>query len=203
MQMSDEKRMLGSYEIEQSIFIGDKEVVFGVDKAQELPYMVCYCDYNNPLSAEWPTEAIGTDDYLEAMQVFTERINLQIEQARAENEKFKFDMTPITKADCFPDKRNESIVGKVVVMDVEPLRHEYQHSAYQLILADGGNGANGGRGQAVFGTRLSDGHKSRWERYSVLGEIKPERMPAWAKEALAKMDKPQERAKKPHSREER
>ncbi len=58
--MSDEKRMLGTYAIEQSIFIGDKEVVFGVDKTQELPFMVCYCDYKNPLSAEWPTEAIGS-----------------------------------------------------------------------------------------------------------------------------------------------
>ena len=29
--MSNEKRMLGNYEITQSIYIGDKEVVFGVD----------------------------------------------------------------------------------------------------------------------------------------------------------------------------
>ncbi len=61
-QMSDEKRMVGTYIIEQSLFIGDKEVVFGVDKTQEAPFMVCYCDYHNPLSAAWPTEAIGSDD---------------------------------------------------------------------------------------------------------------------------------------------
>ncbi len=30
--MSEEKRKLGDYEIIQSIYIGDKEVVFGVDK---------------------------------------------------------------------------------------------------------------------------------------------------------------------------
>ena len=202
MQMSDEKRMLGTYAIEQSIFIGDKEVVFGVDKTQELPFMVCYCDYNNPLSAEWPAEAIGTEDYLEAMQTFTERVQLQVEQTRAEQEKFKFDMTPFTVSDCISDDRNKSIVGKVVVINTEPKRYEYQHSAYQLVLADGGNGANGGRGQAVFGTCLSDGHRARWERYDVIGEIKPERMPDWAKEALAKIQK-QEKAKKPHSREER
>lgn len=29
--MSKEKRMLGNYEITRSIYIGDKEVVFGVD----------------------------------------------------------------------------------------------------------------------------------------------------------------------------
>lgn len=49
--MSKEKRMAGSYEIEQSIYIGEKEVLFGVNKAEEYPFMVCYCSYNNPLSA--------------------------------------------------------------------------------------------------------------------------------------------------------
>ena len=73
--MSKEKRMAGSYEIEQSIYIGEKEVLFGVNKAEEYPFMVCYCSYNNPLSAPWCTEAIGTDDYLEAMQVFTDRVS--------------------------------------------------------------------------------------------------------------------------------
>lgn len=200
--MDDEKRMMDTYEIEQSIFIGDKEVLFGVDKAKEYPFMVCYCDYNNPLSAPWPTEAIGTDDYLEAMQIFTDRIKLQIELTRTEQEKFKFDKTPFTAKDCIPDNRNESIVGKVVVINAEPKRYEYQHCAYQLVLADSGNGALGGRGQGVFGTCLSDGHRARWERFDVLGEIKPDSMPEWAKQALSKLQQ-QEKAKKAHSREER
>lgn len=200
--MSEEKRMVGSYEVEQSIFIGEKEVLFGVSQKEEYPFMVCYCDYNNPLSAPWYTEAVGTDDYLEAMELFCDRVQAQIVLTRSEQEKFKFDKTPFTAADCIPDKKNESIIGKVVVIDAEPKRYEYQHVAYQLILADSGNGASGGRGQAVFGTCLATGERSRWERYDVLGEIRPERMPQWAKEALHTI-KNQEKAKKPHSREER
>ncbi len=46
-----------------------------------------------------------------------------------------------------------------------------------LSLVDGGHGARGGRGQAVFGTSLADGKHARWERYDVLGEIKPEKCP--------------------------
>ena len=46
--MNDEKRMIGNYAVEQSIHIGKKEVVFCVDKRAEHPYVVCYCDYNNP-----------------------------------------------------------------------------------------------------------------------------------------------------------
>lgn len=200
--METEKRMIGSYEIEQSLFLGDKEVLLGVDKKLEYPFMVCYCTYDNPLSAPWAIEAIASDDYLKAMQVFTDRVQTQIEQARTELEKFPFDKKPFTIEDCIPDNKNENIVDKVVVINAEPKRYEYQHPAYQLILADGGNGAIGGRGQAVFGTCLSNGHRARWERYDVLGVIKPERMPDWAKKALAKI-KQQEKIKKPHSREER
>ena len=200
--MSEEKRMVGSYEVEQSIFIGEKEVLFGVSQKEEYPFMVCYCDFNNPLSAPWYTEAVGTDDYLEAMELFCDRVQAQIVLTRSEQEKFKFDKTSFTTADCIPDKKSESIIGKVVVIDAEPKRYEYQHAAYQLVLADGGNGASGGRGQAVFGTCLATGERSRWERYDVLGEIRPERMPQWAKEALHAI-KNQEKAKKPHSREER
>lgn len=151
---NEEKRMLGDYEVRQSIHIGKKEVVFGVNEADKYPFMVCFCTYDNPFSLAWATEAVGTDDYLEAMQIFTDRVQAQIEVVKEEQSRFDFDMTPFTKDDCIPDNRNESIVGKVVVINTELNRYEYQHSAYQLVLVDGGHGAIGGRGQAVFGTCL-------------------------------------------------
>lgn len=201
--MDNEKRMIDTYVIEQSLFIGDKEVLFGVDKSKEYPYMVCDCSYDNPLSVPWATEAIGTDDYLEAMQIFTDRVKSQIELTKTEQAKFGFDMNPFTIDDCIPDDKGKSIMGKVVVLNAEPKRYEYQHSAYQLVLVDGGNGASGrGRGQGVFGTQLASGKRARWERFDVLGEIKPECMPDWAKKSLAKIQE-QEKAKKSHSREER
>lgn len=184
--MSEEKRMLGNYEVVNSIYIGDKEVVFGVDKSDKYPFLVSYCDYHNPFGVPWATESVGCDDYLEAMGIFIQRVQSQIEQTKSELSKFAFDNTVFTKDHCIPDKRSSSIVGKVVVINAEPKRYEYQHPAFQLVLADGGNGATGGRGNAVFGTCLATGEKSRWERYDVLGEIKPECMPDWAKEALAK-----------------
>lgn len=199
---NEEKRMISSYEVIQSIHIGKKEVVFGVDEKEESPFLVCDCTYDNPLSAEWVTDAVGSDDYLEAMQIFTDRVQEQIGLVRAEQEQFKFDMTPFTISDCIPDDRDKNIVGKVVVINAEVNRYEYRHSAYQLVLVDGGHGARGGRGQAVFGTSLADGKHARWERCDVLGEIKPEKMPVWAKEALAKIQS-QEKAKKSKSREER
>ena len=141
--MSKEKRMLGNYEITQSIYIGDKEVVFGVDTKDPHPFMVCYCDYHNPLSAAWPTEGVASDDYLEAMQIFVDRVQSQIDRTKEELSKFPFDKTLFTKEHCIPDDGMRNIVGKVVVINSEPKRYEYQHPAYQLILADGGHGATG------------------------------------------------------------
>lgn len=199
---NEEKRMIGSYLVENSIHLGNKEVVFGVDKNEQYPFMVCYCTYDNPLGVPWAQEAVGTDDYLEAMQIFLDRVQAQLELSKAELAKFPFDKTVFTVKDCIPDDRNSNIVGKVVVINAEPKRYEYQHPAYQLVLADGGHGATGGRGQAVFGTCLATGERGRWERYDVLGEIRPEKMPDWAKEALVGI-KAQEKEKKHREREER
>ena len=52
---NEEKRMLGDYEVKQSIHIGKKEVVFGVNEADQYPFMVCCCTYDNPFSAAWAT----------------------------------------------------------------------------------------------------------------------------------------------------
>ncbi len=183
---NEEKRMISSYEVIQSIHIGKKEVVFGIDEKEKYPFLVCDCTYDNPLSAEWVTDAVGSDDYLEAMQIFTDRVQEQIGLVRAEQEQFKFDMTPFTIDDCIPDNKNDSIVGKVVAINAEVNRYEYRHSAYQLVLVDGGHGARGGRGQAVFGTSLADGKHARWERYDVLGEIKPEKCPIGRKKPSQK-----------------
>ena len=111
--MREEKRMLGNYEVVNSIYIGDKEVVFGVDKSDKYPFLVSYCDCHNPLGVPWATESVGCDDYLEAMELFIQRVQSQIEQTKSELSKFAFDNTVFTKEHCIPDKRSSSIVGKV------------------------------------------------------------------------------------------
>lgn len=125
--MSEEKRMIGSYEVEHSIHLGDKEVILGVDKKEQYPFMVCYCTYDNPLGVPWATEAVGSDDYLEAMQIFLDRVQAQVELSKTELAKYPFDKTVFIVKDCIPDDKGKSIVGKVVVINAEPKRYEYQH----------------------------------------------------------------------------
>ena len=74
------------------------------------------------------------------------------------------------------------------------LRSEYQRADRQLYLVTGGFGASANsRGSAVFCKNLHTGEHTRFERRDVLGEVKPERLPDWAKkksEDLPKQDKP-------------
>ncbi len=180
----EETRKLENYTILESLYLGDREIVLGMDKEEAMPYMVCDCTYNNAFGVAWPSNAVASDDYLEAMEIYTDRVKGQIEKVRSELAKFPFDLTPFTAEDCLPENSSDSIIGKVVVIKASSMRKEYQHSAYQLVYVEGGHGASGGRGNAVFGTCLGTGEKGRWERFNVLGEIRPDRMPDWAQEKL-------------------
>ena len=171
--MSEEKRMLGNYEVTQSIYVGDKEVVLAVDKKEQYPFLVCYCDYHNPLSAAWATEGVASDDYLEAMEIFTERVQSQIDRTRAELSKFPFDKAVFTKEHCIPDDHKSNIVGKVVVLNAETKRYEYQHPAYQLILTEGGSGATGGRGQRCLALALPREKEPDGKGTMCLGKSSP------------------------------
>ena len=179
-----EERMIENFTVLHSLYLGDREIVLGMDKEEAMPYMVCDCTYNNAFGVAWPSNAVATDDYLEAMEILTDRVKAQIEKVRSELAQFPFDLTPFTAEDCLPENRDGSIIGKVIVIKTESLRREYQHSAYQLVYVEGGHGASGGRGNAVFGTCLGTGEKGRWERFNVLGEIRLDRMPDWAQEKL-------------------
>ena len=201
----DEKRKINNYTVEQSFNVGGREVIFGVDDTREDPFVVAYAEYFSPMDAYLMSEPERYKHYLSAMMDYCSRCTEQVKAMQEEHSKFGFSLAPLTAQDCIPCPPDESIIGKVVVMDVSHNRREYRHCAYQLVLAEGGNGASGGRGSAVFGTCLATGEKARWERYEVLGEIKPEQMPFWAKDALKKMQEQSaaEKSARKRSREAR
>ena len=177
--MATEKRMIENFTVLQSLSLGDRELVLGVNKDAALPYMTCYCSGSG--SPAWPTEVAASKDYLEALEVFADRIKHQIREVRSELGRFPYDMDPFSAEDCLPLDWDSGVLGKVLVLRPESLRPEYQHGAYQLIHAQAGSGR---RGSPVFGTFLATGDKGRWKRADVLGEIRPERLPRWARRRL-------------------
>lgn len=89
----------------------------------------------------------------------------------------------VNRNDCHSINDYETLKGKIIVLDKEVLLKEYQSVSHQLYLADDGFGCYPkGNGNAIFAYNLYTGKKTRIEKYDVLGVIKEERMPEWAKE---------------------
>ena len=81
--------------------------------------------------------------------------------------------------------------GKVMVLKPEILKDEYKNPDMQLFYCKDGFGCSPtARGRKVYGQFLTDGEKTCYERKDFLGELKPEHLPAWAKEKLAELKKP-------------
>ncbi len=205
MPMADEKRMVAetNYAVRCAIHIGDSEVLVAEDMKEPDGMYYFVANYrNNGLIGEY-SDCQVSGDYLEIMQEFTNRLTVQIEKANERNSTADFQTALITEEQCYPNDYRQSIDGKVVAIKASALRPEYRRGDVQLVLVNGGNGSHANaRGSAVFCYHLNDGHHTRFERYDVLGEIKPEHMPDWAKENLSKI-KQQMKEKKSHSREER
>lgn len=184
--MSEEKRMVDTYEVKHAIHVGDKEILFAVDdRKPDCPYMVCDCTWDNPLGIDHYFNASGSADYLEVMTEFTDRLKAQLAAVRAERDKIIVSLPPFTMEHCNPNDYGESIENKVVVIRGECLRPEYRTAEKQLVLATGGFGtyANS-RGRAVYTINLYSGKESRWNREDLLGTIKLEHLPDWARERL-------------------
>ena len=193
--MSDEteKRMAGNYEVTQGIQIGDREVVFGVDETAEMPYLCAFYSSNGIFESY--QECMVGDDYAEIMELFADRVKAQCVKVHGEQEKVTVPREKITVDKCIPMFKCGDIAGKVMAVKPEALRPEYRSAEHQLVLVTGGNGAREhSLGSACFCTNLYTGERSRWERYDMQGEVKPECLPEWAKERFAEIQK-QEAAK--------
>jgi len=178
MPKENNARMIENYEVLQSIHIGDREVLFCEDKSAEHRYACFYYREHSVIGEAF--DGKGSNDYLEIMELFCQRVQGQIEQMRAARLP---DMEVITADMCHPNEYDQSIDGKVIAIKSEALRPEYRSAEHQIHLVCGGNGARGGaRGRAVFCQNLHSGQRSRFERHEVQGEVKLECLPQWAKE---------------------
>ena len=180
--MPNEKRMIDKFEIIHAIQVGAREVVVGVSPEQE--FMCCFCTRDGML--EHYADAMVSDDYLEIMELYADRLKSQVSVIRAQRNTIHVPLTMLREEQCFPMDSETDITGKVVAIKPDSLRYEYQQADRQLILVTNGGGARGNsRGSAVFGINVFTGRNAgRWERLDILGEVRPEHLPQWAKDRL-------------------
>ena len=81
---NSEKRMAGDYEIIQSVYVGDKEVVLGENLADTSggKYLCSLCQHSD--WGGYHQEIFTSNSYLETMRIFGERIVKQTEKVQQE-----------------------------------------------------------------------------------------------------------------------
>lgn len=188
MDGQPDKRMAENYEITQSVRIGDKEVVMGVDETTAMPYFCAFYICNEIFESY--EDCMIFDDYVEMVELFAERVSGQCQKVREEKKQITVPKEPITADMCHRITLDTNMVGKVMAICESVLYPEYRMATHQLVYVTGGNGAMANaRGRACFCTNLCSGKRYKFTRCDFYGEIKPEYLPDWAKEKVQKIRK--------------
>lgn len=203
--MSEEKRMVSDtgFEVVHAIRLGDSEVLVAENMKEKYGEQYLVANFtDNGIVGEYSSCVVG--DYMEIMKEFTERLNIQIDKINDRFGKADYQAEPFTAEHCYPNDYKQSIESHIVAIKASALLPEYRRGDVQLIYVTGGNGAKANaRGSAVFCYHLNNGKHTRFERQDVLGQVKPECIPDWAKQRLADIQKNIAAEKKAASREER
>ena len=112
MVMREKKRMIQNFEIIHSLQIGAREVVVGISPEQE--FMCCFCTQDD--IAEYYSEAMSSNDYLEIMELYADRVKGQIAAVQAQRRTLHIPLDMLGREHCFPLLNGDDITGKVVAV---------------------------------------------------------------------------------------
>ena len=188
--MSDEKRKIGEYTVLSAVNVGEKEIILASNEQSTdgEKYLCGFVERNDLF--ELCSECMVSDDYIEIVHFFGSRVANEAELFRKQVEKLDIPVAVITEADCIPDHYTKDINGKIIAIDPKVLKPEFRRADRQLYLVTGGFGASANsRGSAVFCTNLHTGESTRYERMDIMGEVKPDCMPDWAKEKAQELSR--------------
>lgn len=190
--MNETKRIINDYEIIQSFYVGEKEVVVGENKNAEYKYICGYYESNEIF--ERINDCRATNDYLDIMTLFCDRAKEQVELCKQTQ---KTEIGILTPDMYSPVDIYDDLTGKLVVEKIEHLRREYQNAENQLFYVTGGNGAKpNARGTKVFGYSFASKKHCYIRRHDVEGVVDKATLPEWAKTDLAEIQKQIKREEK-------
>ena len=190
--MNESKRIITDYEIIQSFYVGEKEVVVGENKNAEYRYICGYYESNEIF--ERINDCRASNDYLDIMTLFCDRAKEQVELCKQTQ---KTEIGIITPDMYSPINIYDDLTGKVVVEKIDNLRREYQNAENQLFYVTGGNGAKpNARGTKVYGYSFASKKHCYIRRYDVKGVVDKATLPEWAKTDLAEIKKQIKREEK-------
>ena len=178
----DDIRKAGDYTIKHSMKIGEREVVLGENMDDKDGRFYFVADFESNEIFERYINAFVSNDYVEMVGMYAERITEEIEKLKSGRSELS--MNVITKDACAPID-NETFVGKIIVIRPQSLSPEYRNEHYQIVRCTGGNGAKAdGLGTSVFCKELFSGDEFKYRRANVMGILKEEHYPEWLKDRL-------------------
>ena len=187
--MSNEKEMAGDYEVIQSFLIGGKALLIGYNpNDKDGKYMTCLRE--SSFLGHLFTKAIASDDYLEITRLFTERMQEHLKKVEQFRSQRGVPLEMLGKEHCRARGKGENLAGKLIILRPTSLAPEYRTADCQLGYATGGFGCTpGAGGRAVYFRELYSGEECRWNIGDVLGIADVEKLPEWAKQKVAELEK--------------
>ena len=185
--MSEEKEIINEhYEVVSSMNIGGKRMILAVsnDKEEQYPYLKCIYTENELFGTY--ESVIASDSYPEAIKLYADDIKAEAVQLELNQRAMGDAALPCYKPDeVRPVYFTDNIIGKVVAVEDKYLSNGYKDRGHQLYYVVGGSGAYpNSRGQACFSYDLYNGKKERVERYEVMGYMREDELPEFAKKTL-------------------
>ena len=185
--MSEEKEIINEhYEVVSSMNIGGKRMILAVsnDKEEQYPYLKCIYTENELFGTY--ESVIASDSYPEAIKLYADDIKAEAVQLELNQRAMGDAALPCYKPDeVRPVYFTDNIIGKVVAVEDKYLSNGYKDRGHQLYYVVGGSGAYpNSRGQACFSYDLYNGKKERIERYEVMGYMREDELPEFAKKTL-------------------
>ena len=201
--MSEEKEIINEhYEVVSSMNIGGKRMILAVsnDKEEQYPYLKCIYTENELFGTY--ESVIASDSYPEAIKLYADDIKAEAVQLELNQRAMGDAALPCYKPDeVRPVYFTDNIIGKVVAVEEKYLSNGYKDRGHQLYYVVGGSGAYpNSRGQACFSYDLYNGKKERIERYEVMGYMREDELPEFAKKTL---DTVKERVRKEKDKDAR
>ena len=166
--------------------IGGKRMILAVsnDKEEQYPYLKCIYTENELFGTY--ESVIASDSYPEAIKLYADDIKAEAVQLELNQRAMGDAALPCYKPDeVRPVYFTDNIIGKVVAVEEKYLSDGYKDRGHQLYYVVGGSGAYpNSRGQACFSYDLYNGKKERIERYEVMGYMREDELPEFAKKTL-------------------
>lgn len=188
--MSGRKRTIANnYTVLAAIEIGGAEIVVAENQtAKKGEYYIC-CFVDKHQIFENYTQIVASDNYAEIIKEYGERISRTADEVLnlTKNIEKYVPNAVIGRNECHQIDCEESIEGKVVVVDSEKLCPEYRYVQFQIMLCTGGFGSHANpRGRTCFCESLFTGERLTFYRSDIIGTLSPEELPDWAKRGLQK-----------------